>query len=152
MIVAIAGSLVMGVGGDQDTVRLRGAADVLAADIGYAQSESIARGDDPRVLAIESDGSGYRIALRRTPASPLNHPIDKQPFRTTFGQGRAAQLPGVVVDQYSLGGDNLLGFGIYGQLDQATPATIRLATATKAITLTIAPSTGEVSIGQIVAR
>ena len=64
------------------------------------------------------------------------------------------QVLGVTVDSYALDtasetNDNKLGFGLFGQTDQTTDATITLRAGDNVITLTVNATTGEVSIGQV---
>ena len=66
-----------------------------------------------------------------------------------FGLGRAAALGMVESQSVDLDGDDELGFGLYGQLDQTTAATITLAAGDATVTLTLDPATGEVTIGPI---
>lgn len=149
MILAIAGALVVPMMGDTASTKLRSAARLLAADIDYTQVESIAHGDDPRVLVLDQTNHKYFIAAKSDPATPITNPIGHEPYTTTFGQGRAAQLGGVTISSYSLGGDAVLGFGIFGQLDQTTDATITLAMHSQSVTITVDPTTGESSVGDV---
>ena len=148
-IILILGALVTPMLGQTAATRLASAAQLLAADLAFAQVESISHGDDPRVVVFDQAGGNYRIAASSDPATPITNPIGNQPYQTTFGSGRARELDGVSIQGYSLDGDDTLGFGIYGELDQTTAATVTLASEGFTIVLTMDPVTGEASIGQV---
>jgi prepilin-type N-terminal cleavage/methylation domain-containing protein len=147
--MAIAMVIVMPALGDRSVDRLRGAAQVLIADLEYAQSESMSHGDDPRVLVIESDKAGYRIATKSAPGTAVKNPVGGEAYVTRFGLGRAVALDGVRVSAYGLGGDDQVGFGVLGQLDQTAAATITLACGKRSIVVTVDPTTGEASAGAV---
>jgi prepilin-type N-terminal cleavage/methylation domain-containing protein len=147
--MAIAMVIVMPAFGDRSTERLRGAAQILVADLEFAQSESMSHGDDPRVLVIDADKAGYRIATKSAPATAVTNPAMAGPYLTRFGQGRANALDGVRVSTYSLGGDDQLGFGVLGQLDQAAPASITLTCGNRRLVVTVDPTTGEAGAGAV---
>lgn len=149
VILAIAAAMVTPMFGQTEITRLRAAADLLAADLAFAQVESITHGDDPRVVVFDSTNHQYHIAAASAPATPITNPVGNQPYLTQFGQGRASETTGVTIQSYALDGDNQLQFGIYGQLDQTTDATITLENAGRAITLTVNTVTGEVTIGSV---
>jgi type II secretory pathway pseudopilin PulG len=147
--MAIAAMIVLPVVSDNSAERLRGAVQILVADLEFAQSQSMSHGDNPRLLVIESDNLGYRIATKSTPATPVNNPLGGDPYVTRFGAGRATTLNGVSVGSYSFGGDDKLGFGVLGQLDQSTAATITLVCGSRSIQVTIDPTTGEATPGTV---
>ena len=147
-IIAIAASLVIPMVEKTGTTRLRAATRMLVADLEFAQIESMSHGDDPRLVVLEGAG-GYRIAPRSAPATAITNGADGQAYRVTYGTGRAAELAGVTISAYALGGDLELGFGTYGQLDQDTPASITLAAAGHTVTVTVDPDTGEATVGPV---
>ena len=129
--------------------RLRSAAQMLEADLAAAQVGSITHADDPRQVVFDTDTNSYHIVAASNPDQPLTDSVTQQPYTMTFGIGRAAETAGVTIQSLELGGDATLGFGAYGQLDQPTPAVITLADGHRSITLTINPSTGQVTIGGV---
>lgn len=152
VVIAIAGAMATARMGKTNVQRLVSAAQLLAADLGYAQIESITKGEDPRVVVFTAaNGSphGYHIAAAATPDTPLLNPVGKVPYQIRFGEGRAAALSNVTISGQSVGGDGKLGFGLYGQLDQSTNATITLACEGKTLTLTVNAVSGEVSLGEV---
>jgi type II secretory pathway pseudopilin PulG len=147
--MAIAMAIVMPALGDRSADRLRGAAQMLIADLEFAQSESMSHGDDPRVLVIESDKAGYHLAAKSAPGTAVTNPVGAVPYVTRFGLGRANALGGVRVGAYNLGGDDQLGFGVLGQLDQTAAATITLQCGNRSIVVTVDPTTGEATAGTV---
>lgn len=152
VVLAIAAAAATARMGKTHGQKLVSAAQLLAADLAFAQVESITKGEDPRVVVFTTtNGSphSYHIAAAGTPDTPITNPVGKQPYKVTFGFGRAAALDGVTISGQSVGNDGKLGFGLYGQLDQTTNATLTLACDGKSITLTVNAVSGEVTIGNV---
>jgi prepilin-type N-terminal cleavage/methylation domain-containing protein len=147
--LAIAAAIVLPGLSDNSGERLRGAAQILAADLEYAQSESMSRSDDPRMLVLDADNGGYVIATRSAPGTPITNKMGRLPYATRFGTGRALGTGNVKVGTFSLGGDNRLSFGALGQLDQATTATIQLVCGARSIVISLDPTTGEITTGPL---
>lgn len=148
-VLSIASAMVVPAFRDQNTTQLRSAAKLLAADLDAAKVESLTHGDDPRLVVFDTTNHTYHIAAASDPATPITNPVGRQPYLVDFGVGRAAALGMVEIDRVDLDGDDELGFGLYGQLDQTAPATITLSARDATITLTIDPATGEATIGPI---
>ena len=149
VVLAIVAAIAMPMLGDTSISKLREAAQLLAADVDYARVESIAHGDDPRLLVVDVNNNTYHIAARSDSSTPITNPVGKLPYQVTFGQGRANALTNVTIQSASLDGDDELEFGIYGQTDQATAATITLECEGSTLTISIDPTTGETAIGDI---
>lgn len=149
LILGIAAGLVVPQMGQTASTKLVEAARLLAADLGEAQIESMSHGEDLRLVVFDPDNNAYQIAAASDPDTPITNPIGNTPYRVTFGSDRAGALTGVTIQNLSVGGDDKLGFGIYGQLDQTPDATITLACEGKTITLTVQASTGEVTISGV---
>ncbi|MDQ3440298.1 MAG: prepilin-type N-terminal cleavage/methylation domain-containing protein [Planctomycetota bacterium] len=147
--VAVAAVIVLPTVSDNSGEQLRGAAQVLAADLEYAQSESMSRTDDPRMLVIYTDSGGYLISTRSNPTTPVTNKVGNVDYVTRFGTGRVAMLTKVRVGSYSLGGDNRLSFGALGQLDQPATATIQLVCGSRSIVISVDPTTGEITTGAL---
>lgn len=147
--LVVAAVIVLPTVSDNSGEQLRGAAQILAADLEYAQSESMSRTDDPRMLVIDADSGGYVISTRSAPATPVTNRVGNVPYVTRFGIGRVAMLTKVRVGTCSLGGDNRLSFGALGQLDQAATASIQLVCGSRSILISMDPTTGEITTGPI---
>jgi Tfp pilus assembly protein FimT len=149
MIVAIVAAMAMPMFATTHTTRLRGAAQTLVADLAFAQIESISHSDDPRLVIFDTDAHSYRIVAASDPATPINNPVGNQPYQVVFGEGRAAMYQGVTIANLSIDAGDRVQFGAYGELDQATPATITLACQGATLTISIDPILGEATIGEI---
>lgn len=152
VVVAIVAAMATARMGKTNSQKLIAAAQLLAADLNFAQIESITKGQDPRVVVLNTpvgQSHGYQIEATSNPGTPITNPVGKMPYQVTFGLGRAAALDGVTITGQSVGGDGRLGFRLYGQLDQTTNATITLACEGKSIVLTINAVNGEVTIGAV---
>jgi len=148
-ILGIVAALAVPMFGQTDATRLRSAAEVLVADLGFAQIESISHGDDLRVVVFDQATDSYRIAAASDPATPITNPVGNLPYTTTFGASRASETGGVTIQGYSLDGDDQVQFGIYGQLDQTADATITLALNGLSVTITVNATNGEAAIGPV---
>ncbi len=145
-LMGIAASLAIPMLAGTDATRLQAAGRLLVADLGFAQLESITHADDPCVVTFDQANASYTLARTSAPSTPITDPGTNQPYVTQFGSGRAAELTGVSIQGYSLGGDNQLAFGIYGQTDQTTPAVITLQAGNLTVSVQIDPTSGEPSL------
>ncbi len=146
VIASIAATLAIPLFTETDSTRLRAATRLLIADLAFAQIESITNAADTCLVSFDLGAASYTLAKSSTPTSPITDPGTNQPYVVQFGSGRAAELAGVSIQAYSLGGDNQVAFGIYGQTDQTTAATITLQAGAMTMTVEIDPSTGEASV------
>ncbi len=146
VIAGIIAALALPMVGQNDTTRLTGAARLLMADLGFAQVESIAHPDDPCVVVFDMGSNSYKITHRSDTATAITNPADGKSYTTVYGSGRAAELCGLTIQGYSLNGDDEMGFGSFGQLDQIAQATITLAAGDSTITLQIDPTSGEATV------
>jgi len=154
LILSVMGALAAPMFGNTDSTRLNAAARLLAADIAFAQNESISHADDSRLLIFDADANSYTIAAASDPDTPIVNPVGGKPYRVIFGQGRAAQLAGVSIGTLAMDGDSgstddRFQFGIYGQTDQATDPTITLTAQDMSIVVTVNASTGETTISSL---
>ncbi len=148
-LIAIVASLVVPLVSDTRVTQLRAAAQMLVADLQFAQMESIAHGQDGRVVVFDTVNQTYHIGTQSNPTTPITNPTDGKSYTVQFGSGRASELQDVTIAGYTLDGDDRLGFGVYGQLDQTIAASITLSAAGRTVTLTLDPITGETSVGPV---
>lgn len=146
VLMAIAATMVMPLFADSGATRLRAATRLLVADLAFAQIESITHADDTCVMSFDQANGAYTIAKSSAPTTPMTDPITNQPYVTQFGSGRASETAGVSIQAYSLGGDNKIVFGQYGEIDQTTAATITLQSGVLTMTVQIDPTSGEATI------
>jgi type II secretory pathway pseudopilin PulG len=149
LCLAVAAALVLPEIAAGGTTTLRGAAEEFVSDLEYAQQQSMARGDDCRIVVFDLSKNTYWIAPASTPATAIAHPVDRQPFINRFGQGRFAHLKNVVIDSCDVGGDSRLGFKSLGQLDQSVPARIVLRRGTDRMEVRLDPTTGEATVSWV---
>lgn len=150
VLITIAFGLTLPTIGDSKELRLREAARLLAADIEFAQSESIAHpGDnDRRVVAFDTTNNRYWIAPRSdtSVAAAVTDIVIQAPFVVQFGAGRAASLHGVTLQSVSVGTNDELRLDPYGVPEQGSDATVTLQCGPATMTVTVDGSTGEVSV------
>ncbi len=149
-VIGIATALALPMLGTTSATKLIAAADQLSADISVTQMESISHTDDLRYMVFDSANEAYYIAANSDQNTPITNAVGNKPYKVVFGKSSALSLAGVGIKSYSLGGDDRVRFGLYGELDQATPATITLEIDGLELTLTIDPVIAEVAIGNIV--
>ena len=149
MVIGIAAAIVVPTIGDTSQTQLKNAADLLVADLAYGQVESISHSDDPRVVVFDPGNRRYYLAAASDTGTPIENPTSKSPYEVVWGQGRAQMLNAVIFGAISVDGDNIIGFGQYGQLDQTLDATINLEAGTNELTITLDAITGEAIISDI---
>lgn len=151
VVVGIASAMVIPTMGDTTQTQLIKAADLLVADLAYAQVESISHSDDPRVVVFDAANKRYYIAASSDTTTPIINPVTKGNYDVTWGAGRAHALTALSFGTISADGDSILGFKQYGQLDQTENATIALQAGVNQLTITVDAINGEASIGLITA-
>jgi hypothetical protein len=147
VVLALAAVLAAPVMADRDASRVQAAARLLTADLEFAQIDSISHADDACLVLFNQGAGSYSLARNSSPGTPITEPITGQPYTVQFGAGRAVEMAGVSIAGYSLGGDDRITFGRYGELDQTTPAHIQLQSGSFTLTIQIDPECGEVSVG-----
>lgn len=147
VVIAIISAAAVPMFSGNDSHKLRAAASILAADLAFAQMESISHPDAPRCLNVQNGGATYSIAPNATPSIPVIDPVTKQSYIATYGTGRMSQLTGVTVSLTNAGDDNQIAFGPMGELDQTTEPTFTLSINGSQLTVTVDPVMGEAIIG-----
>lgn len=128
--------------------RIRDAARLLAADLDVARTESIVHADSLRRVVLDEDGGGYQITTGDG-SQPVTDPVSKNPYAVRFGSGRAQQLHGTTIVSHNLGVDRELEFGIYGETDRATDATMTLDCGGYRVTVTVDAGSGDVFLSDV---
>lgn len=155
VIIGILSAVMVPMLSDTSQTKLIAAANLLTADLGYAQIESISHADDLRYVVFDLENDSYQIARIDSDSEteafiPITNPVGNIDYVVTFGSGPNRQLEGVELIAVSLNGDHKIRFGVYGELDQATDASITLSCDNYQMTLTIEPSIGEVTFSDII--
>ncbi len=148
MVIGIAGAIALPMFKDSAANQLRAAARLVAADLDAARVESITHTDAPRSVVFDLAAQTYHLAPTASPLTPIDNPVDRQPYVVTWGKECAAQLPAVTLESVEPI-DGQLDFGIYGQLDGSAAASLTLAADDHRVTLAIDPTTGETTIGPL---
>jgi prepilin-type N-terminal cleavage/methylation domain-containing protein len=143
----VAAALVPPLGGNLYSSRLRTAANMLAADIDYCASESIAQPSAPRAVAFDITGNKYTL-LDFKALAMLKNPADSKDYINDFSTGRNAQLAGVTLQSVLSGGNpvSTVAFDAYGRPLLAADLVITLAFNSQTLTVTVKSATGDVII------
>lgn len=147
VIIAVAGLVVIPIANNVTSPQLRTAANVVAADIEFCQSECINNPSSLRQIQFDTIGNKYWIATAASASTPITNPDDGQPYQNDFKTGRTRAFSGVTIKTVSVGTGNILKFDTFGQpTSTATDATIVLSVGAKTMTLTVNASTGDITI------
>lgn len=135
------------VGASLASSRLPTAANVLAADIDFCASECITRPSSPRGILFDTANNKYSVIDLST-NNAIAHPADSKPFINDFASGRNLQLTGVSLASVVSNSANttLLTFDQYGKPLLTSPLLITLQYKTSLMIVSVAPTTGDVSI------
>ncbi|GAB4552714.1 MAG: hypothetical protein Tsb0013_15080 [Phycisphaerales bacterium] len=123
---------------------------MLAADIEYAQSRTLASPSDPTVVAFRDDGTGYWLARLSDPLVPIADP-DGEAWDRVFGDGVAAQLGGCSLTAHNLtrlpdDGPLVIVFDSFGRLEQDDDLAGVLVNSAGEQVIHVRAATGTVSI------
>lgn len=151
MIIGIIGMIAVPAASHLRAPRLRTAADILAADLEFCQSESIHEPSALRIVRFDVSNNRYWLALAASQATPISHPADSLPYRNDFSTGRNRVLQGVRL--VSISGVTCypwnLAFDAYGKPQLTQSPVITLAADGKQITVTVDATTGDVTVGNV---
>ncbi len=129
-----------------DAARLQGGADMVASDVEYAQSISLATPSDPAAVVFDLEANTYWIALQSDLETPIEMPgADDEDYLVTLGSGRAALLYDVELTLEG-GAEDVLSFDEFTRLETLGGATITLTNPGGAVDITISSSTGAVHV------
>jgi len=117
-VMAIVAAAVLPSVASGNQVNVTGAAYLLASDLEYAQSISLAEPDEPALVRFDVDAGAYWIARAGSPDTPILRANGRDPYRVEFGRGDAAAASDVAI---ALTGavDDAVAFDGFGRL--ATP-------------------------------
>ncbi len=152
-VMAIVTAIALPALGPNDSLKLVSAATILASDLEYAQSESIASPSDPVLVRVDAAGDQYWLARASAPDTPIMRPLSSEAdpssdaYLTEYGDGRAIFLDGIEIELLGAdGGSGDLQFDAFGRLDRLSNADIRLSNESDGLSVRISASTGAVSI------
>ena len=132
-------------------LKIVGAAAILASDIEFAQSETLAVPADPTEVHLDSANGRYWLARASDPNTPIEHPgVDasgtSDPYDIRYGQGEYGYLAGVQIELIGGSGSGTLAFDPFGRLNQSGDARIRLSNDSGDLFVVVTASTGSVAI------
>jgi len=146
-LLAILALIALPAVGPDQPLRVISAATVLASDIEFAQSASLASPSDPVVVRFDGAGARYWLARASSPETPIERPGRPAgtPYLVQFGAGDALYLAGVSCATTNVP-DGVLAFDAFGRLDQLGDATVTLANDSGSAAVQVSASTGSVAL------
>ncbi len=145
VVVAIMAVVVMPALAPEDAIKLVSASHLLASDLEYAQSVSLAEPADPIVVVFDADAPRYWLARASDTETPIDRPGTSDPYMMEMGVGLAGQLDGIEFEVANVS-DNTIPYDAFGRLDQLDNAFVRIHNHTGEIFVSISASTGSVSV------
>lgn len=128
-----------------DSLKLISAATILAADLEYAQSATLADPDDPIVVRVDAVSASYWLARAATPEAPIER-SNGDPYVVVFGSEDALLFEGLGIAVEN--GEDSVAFDGFGRLAGNDDARIVLSSDTGELLVRIAASTGSVYVGE----
>lgn len=144
-VMAIVAAAIMPSLASGNQISVAGAAYILASDLEYTQSISLAEPDDPAVLRFDLDAGAYWIARADEPDTPILRINGRDPYRVVLGEGDALHAQGVAI---TLAGapDDTIAFDGFGRLETLSDAVVTLTSASGVRRVRIDADTGFVVI------
>lgn len=127
-----------------DPLKVIGAATMLASDIEFAQSATLANPGDPTIVRIGDKIPRYWLALQSDPDTPILRPSG-EPYLVHFGGPSHQFLSGLKIELLGQPGGAIV-FDAFGRLADGNDAQVRLGNDGGALVVTVKSSTGSVLI------
>jgi prepilin-type N-terminal cleavage/methylation domain-containing protein len=143
----IAAALIPPIGNNLTSPRLRTAANVLATDLEYCASESIAQPGAPRSITFDLVNNKYTLKDVNA-GTTLKFPGDGQDYINDFATGRNVQFAGVTITSVVAGVATpaTIAFDAYGKPQLLNNLVITLSYNSRTLTVTLNSATGDVTI------
>jgi prepilin-type N-terminal cleavage/methylation domain-containing protein len=161
VILGIASAIVVPQIGNRDDLKAASATRVLMADLMYAQNLSIAT-QTKHYVRFDTAGTPQTVAIydNAALATPITHPVQKDPYVRDFRGTGALDIPDVGIDSVTIQAGtktgNAIGFTSLGEpqlldslgvaSDIDTAATITVIAGTYKQSIVLQPLTGEISV------
>lgn len=130
----------------EEPMRLIGASSVLASDIEFAQSATLANPADPTVVRFDDSGTRYWIALQSAPDTPIIRPgYSEEPYEIFLGYEADTSAEGVTLDLSELSGTTIT-FDPFGAVEGDTDPAVLLTNESGSMRIRVRASTGSVII------
>jgi prepilin-type N-terminal cleavage/methylation domain-containing protein len=139
VIIAIAAMMAVPMVGSADSMQVRSAANVIAADIEYARSMAISRQKTYSVVFNESNES-YQL---EDSSGIIEHPV-KKGFQYVVNFGSSSQLNKIDIVDASFGGASRISFSPAGA--PSSGGVIQLQAGGTIATISVEPVTGFIMI------
>jgi len=139
VIIAIAAMMAVPMVGSADSMQVRSAADVIAADLEYARSMAISRQREYTVVFNESNES-YQL---EDSSGVIEHPVRKG-FQYIVDFGSSSQLNKIDIVDAAFGGASRISFKPSGE--PSSGGTVRLQAGGTTATISVEPVTGFIMI------
>ncbi len=143
-VLAILAVMVIPSSNPGESMKLISAATVIATDIEFAQSITLAEPSDHTVLVFHPDGGGYFLSLASAPLVPIARPGTGDDYVVRYGEGHVRTLSGVLIQEGAL--LEPIEFDAFGSLSGLVDRSVTLVTMDGIIDVTIRQSTGSVAI------
>ena len=130
-VLAIVATLVLPSVSSNESLSLVSAANILASDLEYAQSESLTNPADPTYVVVDAAQRRYMLALESDLLTPIGRPEAgptagvPDPYQVVFGEGELNFISSVDIEMVS-GPSGSVPFDAYGRLSQPENVRIRL--------------------------
>lgn len=145
-LIAIAAMIALPALRPDDPLKVIGAATMLASDIEYAQSATLASPADPTIVRFTDSQPHYWLALESDPSTPILRSNGK-PYEVHFGQDGAEYLAGLQVQLEDDPG-GAITFDAFGRLAQTADARVVIGNTSGGLVVTVKATTGSVSIAE----
>lgn len=129
----------------EEHVKLIASSSILAADLEFAQSATLASPGDPTVVRFDAENARYWLALRSDPETPIPRPDSSEPYEVTFGEGENHNLWGLAVTLADVP-DDMVVFDAFGRVAQEADPSITLSGEAGEVRVRVRASTGSVWI------
>lgn len=147
VVVAIVAFAVIPALAPEEGVKLVSASHMLAGDLEYAQSASLATPADPVVVVFDPESPRYWLAHKSDPATPLERPGSGAPYVVEMGQDLAQALGGVGFEVGNVA-DATIPYDAFGRLDQLADAFVRVHNDSGELFVVISSATGSVAVAR----
>ncbi len=138
VIISIAAAMVVPMMSSADDIQLRSAANKLAADIEYAKSMAISRGD---YYTVVFDETAENYEIQDSSGTTIDHPVRKDLYIEQFGG--TSRLSKVEISDADFGGADSVTFDSLGCPNSS--GTVTLAAGDDTIYVNVEAVTGYIS-------
>ncbi|MGI9014382.1 MAG: pilus assembly FimT family protein [Phycisphaerales bacterium] len=129
---------------DDSQLRVLAASALIASDLEYAQTMSIANPSDPIVVRFDAAGNAYWLAHESDPAVPIVRDDTMEPYFITLGYGRGRSAQGVTFSLTGTSADTIVFNALGGLESVADQPLITMVHGESMLGLAVSNATGSV--------